>query len=221
MSDPHARQRFLDGMSTIAAGVHVVTTDGPEGWAGVTVTAMTSVSADGEAPTLLVCLHHQSAAAPLILGNKVFCVNVLRADQAHVSDAFAGRFRQPNKDKFATGSWTTMRTGAPRLANPLAAFDCARLAPSGRHACDAARRRAGIVRRRAWRHAAILRSRLPRANAPRCPSAHRPCRRRRSNGPQTRPSGAAARGGPAATATRIMEPIAPGSDTRCRRLTLR
>ena len=40
------RQRFLSGMSHAACTVNVVTTDGPAGRAGVTVSAMSSVSAD-------------------------------------------------------------------------------------------------------------------------------------------------------------------------------
>ena len=44
--DQTLRQRFLDGMSQAAATVNVVTTDGPAGRYGVTVSAMSSVSAE-------------------------------------------------------------------------------------------------------------------------------------------------------------------------------
>ena len=40
------RDRFLQGMSQLASPVSVVTTDGPGGRAGVTVSAVCSVSAD-------------------------------------------------------------------------------------------------------------------------------------------------------------------------------
>ena len=43
---------FRDGMSRIAATVHLITTDGPAGRAGLTATAVTSLSADP--PMLLV-----------------------------------------------------------------------------------------------------------------------------------------------------------------------
>lgn len=125
MGDPRSRADFLNGMSYVATGVHIVTTDGPAGWAGVTVTAMTAVSADAAMPTLLVCIHEQSAAAAAIVANQSFCVNVLRHEQAHISDAFAGRFKAPERDKFVSGAWTTTPTGAPRLTDALAAFDCA------------------------------------------------------------------------------------------------
>lgn len=118
------RDRFLQGMSCAAATVNVVTTDGPAGRSGVTVSAMSSVSADGNAPTLLVCVHEKSPAARTIIDNGCFCVNVLRDDQSYVSDTFAGRIKTASGDKFDCGSWVTMTTGAPRFVDPLTAFDC-------------------------------------------------------------------------------------------------
>jgi len=118
------RQRYLSAMSHAACTVNVVTTDGPSGRFGLTVSAMSSVSADGPAPTLLVCINHRSAAADALLANGVFCVNVLRDDQAYISDTFAGRGGAPAPDKFSIARWTPRITGAPRLVDPLAAFDC-------------------------------------------------------------------------------------------------
>ena len=124
IAEPDLRSRFLQGMSCAASTVNVVTTDGVAGRAGVTVSAMTSVSADGQAPTLLVCVHHQSPAARTIIANGVFCVNLLRDDQSFISDTFAGRIKRPDGDKFACVAWQAMATGAPRVCDPLAAFDC-------------------------------------------------------------------------------------------------
>lgn len=133
MSDPTTlRQSFLEGMSQAACTVNIVTTDGPAGRYGVTVSAMSSVSADSAKPSLLVCVHHKSGAAEAIQRNGVFCVNVLRDDQADVSDTFAGRIRTTDGDKFSSARWTTQRTGAPRIVDPLVAFDC-KLAQSLRY----------------------------------------------------------------------------------------
>jgi flavin reductase (DIM6/NTAB) family NADH-FMN oxidoreductase RutF len=118
------RQRFLSGMSHAACTVNVVTTDGAAGRHGVTVSAMVSVSADGPQPTLLVCIHHRSAVAAALLENGVFCVNVLRDDQAHISDSFAGRSSARGVAKFNCTEWTTQVTGAPRVLDSLVAFDC-------------------------------------------------------------------------------------------------
>jgi len=122
--EPNLRQSFLGAMSHAACSVNIVTTDGPSGRFGVTVSAMSSVSADTPKPTLLVCVHHLSPAAQAIIENSVFCVNLLRDDQSHISDSFAGRTKIVSGDKFACADWMTEVTGAPRLIDPLAAFDC-------------------------------------------------------------------------------------------------
>src|ERR1700722_16402249 len=118
------RQQFLHGMSHAASTVNVVTTDGVAGRHGVTVSAMVSVSADGPQPTLLVCIHNLSPVIDALLKNGVFCVNVLRDDQAHISDHFAGRSGAQGAAKFDCATWTTQLTGAPRVVDSLVSFDC-------------------------------------------------------------------------------------------------
>lgn len=120
---PDIRGQFLDGMSRAAFCVNVVTTDGPAGRAGVTVSAMSSVSADGSSPTVLVCIHHQSKTAAAIVENGVFCINILRDDQSNIADRFGGR-KLGDADKFASGRWVEGDTQAPRLADAVVAFDC-------------------------------------------------------------------------------------------------
>lgn len=117
------RTQFLDGMSHAASTVSVVTTDGAAGRAGVTVSAMCSVSADP--PSLLVCVHHMSQAAQVILDNGSFCVNVLRDEQSWISDVFGGRRPPPEgEDRFSCAEWQTSDCGAPALADALVVFDC-------------------------------------------------------------------------------------------------
>lgn len=129
------RQGFLDAMSRAANSVTLVTSDGPAGRAGVTVTAASSLSVEGPAPSLLVCIHRKSAACEAIRRNGVFCVNLLREDQAFLSDCFAGRVTVPGGDRFAAGDWRALSTGAPVLDGGLAAFDCdlAQEIPWGSH----------------------------------------------------------------------------------------
>src|SRR5271168_2715209 len=126
MSDPDRalRQQFLLGMSHAACTVNVVTTDGAAGRHGVTVSAMVSVSADTPQPTLLVCIHHMSPVVGALLENGVFCVNVLRDDQSHISENFAGRSGARGDARFDCTAWTTQLTGAPRVVDALVAFDC-------------------------------------------------------------------------------------------------
>jgi len=118
------REEFIGGMSFAACTVNVITTDGPAGRNGMTVSAMTSVSADGPRPTLLVCVHHLAESAQLIIENGCFAVNVLRDDQGYISDTFAGRFKDQIADKFDCADWVAMPSGAPRVVDPLVCFDC-------------------------------------------------------------------------------------------------
>ena len=122
-SDP-LRDCFIEAMSRAACTVNVVTTDGPAGRAGVTVTAMSSVSADGPAPRLLICLHSRGDTCARVLRNGMFCVNLLRDGQQHIADIFAGRDPSGEARARQAEKWRAMATGAPRLPDPLAAFAC-------------------------------------------------------------------------------------------------
>lgn len=118
------KDQFINGMSYAAATVNIVTTDGPAGRSGVTVSAMSSVSADTANPTLLVCINDASSGAAPIIENGVFCVNILRDDQSFVSDTFAGRYGDKGEEKFACAEWETLATGAPASTDALVSFDC-------------------------------------------------------------------------------------------------
>jgi flavin reductase (DIM6/NTAB) family NADH-FMN oxidoreductase RutF len=126
MTAPELRQQFLNGMSRAATTVNVVATDGVAGRCGVTVSAMSSVSADGDGdvPTMLVCIHNQSRCMPAITENGTFVVNVLREDQTFIADTFAGRRQPSDGDRFSCAQWTWMPSGSPRIVDPLVAFDC-------------------------------------------------------------------------------------------------
>lgn len=118
------RAQFLEGMSRAATFVAVATTDGVGGRAGVTISSLTSVSADGEQPSLLACIHHQSPAAAAILKNRAFCANLLAEDQQGVSDLFAGREGGDHALRFDRADWEAGALGQPLLAGATAVFEC-------------------------------------------------------------------------------------------------
>lgn len=121
---PIDAEDFRQAMSRVAAAVHVITTDGPAGRSGVTITAMTPVS---DAPaTVLFCLNQASRFEPLISKNRVFCVNTLCAGPANLAlaEGFAGRDDLDTDARFALGSWTRLTTGAPALTSSRVALDC-------------------------------------------------------------------------------------------------
>jgi flavin reductase (DIM6/NTAB) family NADH-FMN oxidoreductase RutF len=118
------RSAFLEGMSRAATFVAVATTDGPGGRAGVTISSLTSVSADGEQPSLLACIHHLSPAATTILKNRTFCANLLAEDQQPLADLFAGRGGDDHGARFDRAEWAAGPLGQPMLAGAAATFEC-------------------------------------------------------------------------------------------------
>ncbi|NYS25389.1 flavin reductase family protein [Rhodobacteraceae bacterium 2376] len=119
------RASFIEGMSRAATFVTVATTDGDGGRAGVTVSSLTSVSADGDAPALLACIHHESPAAVAILKNRAFCANLLHQSQQQVANLFAGRLDQGDRaTRFDRADWTPGTFAQPLLAGATAAFEC-------------------------------------------------------------------------------------------------
>lgn len=122
--DAELRARFVESMSRVASAVTVVTTDGEAGRFGVTVSSMTSVSADTSRPSLLVSIHHLSPAGEAIRKNRRFCANVLSGNQTFVSDLFSGRLKHLNEDRFGEIPWHPGATGAPIIEGAIASLDC-------------------------------------------------------------------------------------------------
>ncbi len=121
---PDLRPAFLEAMSRMAATVSVLTSDGPGGLAGVTVSSLTSLSADGPAPTLLACVHHLSPAAAAILTNRAFAANVLAEDQADLSDRFSGRTALKGDARFDGLALSKGPGGSPMIDGVAVSFDC-------------------------------------------------------------------------------------------------
>ncbi|MGE0279100.1 MAG: LysR substrate-binding domain-containing protein [Rhizobiaceae bacterium] len=122
--DADLRARFLESMSRVASAVTVVTTDGDAGRFGVTVSSMTSVSADTSRPSLLVSIHHLSPAGEAIRKNRRFCANVLSGNQSFVSDLFSGRHKHLNDDRFGAVAWHAGATGSPIIEGAIVSLDC-------------------------------------------------------------------------------------------------
>jgi len=116
------RQSFREAMSRFAAAVHLVTTDGPAGRRGVTVSSACSVSDDPA--TLLVCLNTSSPDNIRFEANGNFALNLLGKEDEAIARAFAGEGRLSPEVRFAKGKWRTEETGAPLLTSALASFDC-------------------------------------------------------------------------------------------------
>lgn len=116
------RADFREAMARLGAAVNVVTSDGPAGRAGMTASAVCSVT--DEPASLLVCINRSSPQNANFKQNGVFCVNVLAAHQQELSKVFAGMTGANGVDRFAVGDWGKLATGAPVLQDAAVAMDC-------------------------------------------------------------------------------------------------
>jgi flavin reductase (DIM6/NTAB) family NADH-FMN oxidoreductase RutF len=116
------RAQFIEAMSQIVSGVSIVTTDGPAGRYGLTVSSFCSLDADP--PMLLVCVNQRSPLLQAIIENRVLAVNVLSESHAALADAFAGRPQQGEAYDFGRASWTVGESKSPLLDGAVAMFDC-------------------------------------------------------------------------------------------------
>lgn len=124
MDETERKTKFLEAMARGSTFVTVLTTDGESGRYGVTVSSMTSVAADGFAPTVLACVHHKSPAATAILRNKNFCANILAEDQQAISDIFSGRRKTAPEKRFEQIGWHPSTDGQPVIEGATANFEC-------------------------------------------------------------------------------------------------
>ncbi|WP_066569471.1 flavin reductase [Snodgrassella sp. CFCC 13594] len=109
---------YRNAMSNVAASVHVVTTDGPAGSYGITMTAVTSVTDDP--PTLILCINRHAAIQPILRANAHLCVNVLAAHQRDVAEHFAGITHLDSATRFRQHNWQPGPSGQPQVTGALA-----------------------------------------------------------------------------------------------------
>lgn len=103
-----------------ATGVSIVTTVDTERTPyGLTMNAVSSLSLDP--PMFLVCVDNGSDTLAPMLASRVFCVNVLTADQQDLSN----RFAKKGAGKFEGVEFEHGQTGAPMLAGTLLSVECA------------------------------------------------------------------------------------------------
>lgn len=118
--EPLARvdqQQFREAMSLFATGVTVITTNPPTGPAGMTASAVCSLSV--QPVQLLVCISQHLPTHHALMECGRFAVNVLGEGQG----ALARRFATPSSDKFA-GVDIDNVDGIPVLRPAIAHFVC-------------------------------------------------------------------------------------------------
>lgn len=114
--------QFRQGMRRLAGAVTVVTTGTGDDVAGLTATAVCSLTA--EPPRLLACLNTNGESFELLRRYKRFCVNVIGGDDLWIAETFAGMRPSSVGGKFAAGEWIWDEDCSPRLESALVSFQC-------------------------------------------------------------------------------------------------
>lgn len=103
-------REYRDVMGAFPSGVTVVTTHGPDGPVGFTCQSFTSVSLDP--PLVSFSVATTSRSLPAVRDHGRVVINVLSAEQRHLS----GQFARSGTDKWAGVDWQPDDgNGAPRL----------------------------------------------------------------------------------------------------------
>jgi len=116
------KNMFFRGMRRLSSGVCVVATESNGVLAGMTATAVCSLTA--EPPSLIVCLNKDSRTHNAIAASRHLTVNVLRQEQRRLAECFAGHAARSGTRKFQIGTWPQTDYGLPFLSDALAVFFC-------------------------------------------------------------------------------------------------
>ncbi len=113
---------YISCMRRYPGAVNIITTADGDAWAGLTATAVCSLSA--EPARILCCVNQRGVTLNVIRNTEVFCINLLSLDHKELAMRFAGMSDIGGEDRFSEGIWKPMTTGAPSLLNGLMALDC-------------------------------------------------------------------------------------------------
>lgn len=107
---------FRNAMASLSAAVNIITTSGPHGVGGITVSAVSSVT--DSPPTVLACVNRNSGMHDVFAGNGRVAVNVLSHDQDQMALHFAGVTKIPMGERMAWDDWDTLE-GLPVLRDAV------------------------------------------------------------------------------------------------------
>ncbi|MBP6863087.1 MAG: flavin reductase [Neisseriaceae bacterium] len=112
------RQAFRNAMAQLSAAVNILTTSGPEGDYGITMTAICSVT--DTPPTILACINGQSTLNGILRAQSDVCVNILGSHQQDMANHFSGRTGLNMSERFATEGWHQNAHGQWYVAGAVA-----------------------------------------------------------------------------------------------------
>jgi 3-hydroxy-9,10-secoandrosta-1,3,5(10)-triene-9,17-dione monooxygenase reductase component len=112
-------EQFRDAMTRLPTGVTIVTATGPDGPAGATANAVTSLSL--HPPLMLACLDRGSRTLTVVRESGRFGISVLAASQPELARAFSTK--APHADKWHEVPHSD-RDGVPILDGAVAWIAC-------------------------------------------------------------------------------------------------
>ena len=113
--------QFVEAMAAAASGVSIVTAVVNGQRFGLTVSAVTSVSA--EPPLLLACINRKSPIVEAVTQSGFFAANLLSEKQVPLARIFAGRPEHGPAYDFSAADWHEGVGGVPVLDHAAATFE--------------------------------------------------------------------------------------------------
>ncbi len=113
---------FRHAMRALSSGVSIIACGEGDARLGCTITSFASLSL--APPTLFVCLARSSSTLAGLRKAGAFSVSLLAARHESLAHRFSGRGGVHGPRRFDGSRWIALSTGAPVLADALAAFDC-------------------------------------------------------------------------------------------------
>jgi flavin reductase (DIM6/NTAB) family NADH-FMN oxidoreductase RutF len=113
---------FRQSMRLLAGGVTIVASGFEGNRSGLTATAVCSLALSP--PRILASINVQGDTYGLVRRSMCMSVNLLSLEHERLARRFATKRAMLNEDRFGAGAWVQRVTGAPVLADALAALDC-------------------------------------------------------------------------------------------------
>ena len=113
---------FRSSMRLLAGGVTIVASAFEGKRSGLTATAVCSLAL--APPRILASINVQGHTYQIATRSRCMSVNLLAKDHVQLAERFAAKRAAVEEDRFVYGEWKERVTGAPVLADALAALDC-------------------------------------------------------------------------------------------------
>ena len=108
------------GLRPVGASVVTASDDaGPRGFLALSATHLCA-----DPPLMMVSVDEKTSALETILRAQHFAINYLAASQEPLMAIFGGRSELKGADRFTTGEWGQIATGAPTLMGAAGVIDC-------------------------------------------------------------------------------------------------